>query len=483
MSERPLIAVLGCPNTGKSTVFNRLTGLRQKTANYPGVTVERIAGRVRLDSGEAELVDLPGAYSLAADGPESSVTLDVMLGAAKDQKPPDALLLVADASNLRRSLFLFSQASELGIPIAVALNMEDVAESQGIEVDSARLADELGVSVTPMAANRGKGIRRLRAALSQLLSAKAPAIEPLMPEVRREAMQLREEFRPDGLAVAALERAVIDREGEFERRFRGTAGTGCGRSAGRKPGLRAARAEGVKSLQACEAARRYRQVDRCLEAAVESQARAPAGVRALLESAVTHPVLGVLVFLVVMSAVFQAIFAWAAPLMDGIDALFEHAGAWALERLPPGALSSLLIDGLWSGIGAVVIFLPQIVFLFALVLFLEDCGYMARASFLMDRLLRGCGLSGQSFIPLLSGFACAIPAIMAARVVDDRRTKLATIAAIPLMTCSARLPRLCAADLRIRSSRANTPTAGSIGTGWCCWACIYWASSAAQSAH
>ena len=399
MSERPLIAVLGCPNTGKSTVFNRLTGLRQKTANYPGVTVERIAGHVRLGFGEAELVDLPGAYSLAADGPESSVTLDVMLGAAKDQKPPDALLLVADASNLRRSLFLFSQASELGIPIAVALNMEDVAESQGIEVDSARLADELGVSVTPMAANRGKGIRRLRAALSQLLSAKAPAIEPLMPEVRREAMQLREEFRPEGLAVAALERAVIDREGEFERRFREAAGPVAGVALD-KARLRAARAEGVKSLQACEAARRYRQVDRWLEAAVESQARAPAGARALLESAVTHPVLGVLVFLVVMSAVFQAIFAWATPLMDGIDALFEHAGAWALERLPPGALSSLLIDGLWSGIGAVVIFLPQIVFLFALVLFLEDCGYMARASFPHGSAASaGCGLSGQSFIP------------------------------------------------------------------------------------
>ena len=439
MSARPLVAVLGCPNTGKSTVFNRLTGLRQKTGNYPGVTVERITGVARVGARDVQLVDLPGTYSLAADGPESGITLDVVLGTAKGVKQPDALLLVADATNLRRSLYLYSQACELGIPIAVALNMRDVADAQGIEIDPVLLSSELGAPVTPMAANRGKGIRRLRTALAEILRGKAPEAEPAMPEVLREALELHKEFLPAELAVPALERAVIDSNGEFERRLRETAGPAAA-VALEKARSRAAASAGVISLQACEAARRYGQVDRWLQATVQTKPRPPARASALLESAVTHPFVGVLIFLAVMSAVFQAIFAWAAPLMDAIDLFFEQVGAYALDRLPPGALASLLIDGLWSGIGAVVIFLPQIVFLFALVLFLEDCGYMARASFLMDRLLRTCGLSGQSFIPLLSGFACAIPAIMATRVVDDRRARLATIIAIPLMTCSARLP-------------------------------------------
>ncbi|MCY4166638.1 MAG: ferrous iron transport protein B [Gammaproteobacteria bacterium] len=439
MPQRPLVAVLGAPNTGKSTVFNRLTGLRQKTGNYPGVTVERMTGRARIGSAEIDVVDLPGTYSLAADSPESSITLDAILGAADGLRRPDALLLVADASNPRRSLHLFSQSRELGLPVAVALNMQDVARSKGMEIDAAQLAAQIGAPVIPITANRGKGIEKLRGMLERLLSQASPEPEQAMPEVSRAALDLAGQIDAPGMAILELERAIIDQDGEFERRLAAL----CGPKA--KRALERARDQVLKSvggpsLQVCEAERRYRRVDQWLKDAMIAGSP-DAGIReSRLERAVNHPVLGAVVFLGVMGAVFQAVFAWAAPLMEAISGLFETVGAHALSILPPGALASLLVDGLWSGAGAVMVFLPQIVILFALVLFLEDCGYLARASFLMDRLLRLCGMSGQSFIPLLSGFACAVPAIMSTRVIGSRRSRLATIAAIPLMTCSARLP-------------------------------------------
>ena len=436
VARRPLIAVLGCPNTGKSTVFNRLTGLRQRTGNYPGVTVEKITGLALLANRDIELVDLPGTYSLAADGPESGITLDAVLGMAEGLQRPDALLLIADATNLRRSLYLYSQARELGLPLVVALNMRDVAEKQRIRIDADELSRQLEAPVVPMTANRGQGLRQLRLALEGIPGSPPPSQELAMPQVREAAGRLQERLQAPLSVLPALERAIIDRGGEFERRLLAA----DGRKPLKEARQAALRAIGEASLQSCEAQRRYRKVDQWLASAAESGPAAGTIQLGWFERIVSHPVAGILVFLAVMSAVFQAVFAWATPLMDAIGLFFEQTGAYTLQRLPPGALSSLLIDGLWSGVGAVVIFVPQIVFLFALVLFLEDCGYMARASFLMDRLLRTCGLSGQSFIPLLSGFACAIPAIMATRVIGDRRARLATILAIPLMTCSARLP-------------------------------------------
>ncbi len=439
MPQRPLVAVLGAPNTGKSTVFNRLTGLRQKTGNYPGVTVERITGRARIGSAEVDVVDLPGTYSLAADSAESSVALDAILGTAAGLRRPDALLLVADASNLRRSLHLFSQSRELGLPVAVALNMQDVAQGRGTEIDAARLAAQIGAPVVPMTANRGKGIEKLRGMLERLLSQAAPEPERAMPEVRRAALELAGRINAPGMAMLALERAIIDQDGEFERRLLAICGPQAKRALERARG-QALKSAGGPSLQSCEAERRYQLADQWLKGALIA-GPPDAGIReSRLERAVNHPVLGAVVFLGVMGAVFQAVFAWAAPLMEAISGLFETVGARALSILPPGALASLLVDGLWSGVGAVMVFLPQIVILFALVLFLEDCGYLARAAFLMDRLLRLCGMSGQSFIPLLSGFACAVPAIMSTRVIGARHPRLATIVAIPLMTCSARLP-------------------------------------------
>ena len=349
---------------------------------------------------------------------------------------PDALLLVADATNLRRSLYLHSQARELGLPIAVALNMRDVAESQQLRVDPQELSRQLGAPVTPMTANRGLGLRQLRSSLERLLDASPPELDLVLPEVRETATKLQGRLNASANAIPSLERAIIDQGGEFERKLLAQQGLDALESARRE----ARQAVGEASLQTCEARKRYRQVDQWLDRAVESGHYDDMVRLGWLERVVSHPISGLLVFLGVMSAVFQAVFAWAAPLMDAIGLFFDQVGADVLQRLPPGALSSLLVDGLWSGVGAVVVFVPQIIFLFALVLFLEDCGYMARASFLMDRLLRICGLSGQSFIPLLSGFACAVPAIMATRVIGDRRARLATILAIPLMTCSARLP-------------------------------------------
>ena len=439
MPRRPLIAVLGCPNTGKSTVFNRLTGLRQRTGNYPGVTVEKITGVAGLGNREVDLVDLPGTYSLAADGPESGITLDVVLGMAEGLPRPDVVLLVADATNLRRSLYLFSQTRELGLPVAVALNMQDVAERQGERLDVRVLAQQVSAPVAPMTANRGKGVQDLRSILERLLAEEEVSAVPVMPEVREAAVDLQADLVAPAPELACVERAIIDTGGEFERRLVGAGGQNA-RGTLENIRRRLRRQMGGESLQSREARRRYRQVDQWLAQSGEAGPQTFAARTSWLERLVSHPVSGPVVFLVVMSAVFQAVFAWAAPLMDAISTFFEEVGAWALVRLPDGALSSLLIDGLWSGVGAVVVFVPQIIFLFALVLFLEDCGYMARASFLMDRLLRICGLSGQSFIPLLSGFACAVPAIMATRVVGDRRARLATIVAIPLMTCSARLP-------------------------------------------
>ena len=388
---------------------------------------------------EVALVDLPGTYSLAADGPESGITLDVVLGMAKGLPRPNALLLVVDATNLRRSLYLFSQARELGLPLAVALNMQDVAQRRGLKIDPSELSRQLNAPVTPMTANRGKGLGGLRSALEKMLADPVPAQSLVMPAVREAAQSLQR--RLDGLkpAIPSLERAIIDGGGEFERRLVAQGGQEAlaALDSARRD---ARRASGKGSLQSREARRRYRQVDEWLASATGGEPDEATAEAGWLERAVSHPVFGLVVFLAVMSAVFQAVFAWATPLMDAISLFFEQAGAYALQQLPPGALSSLLIDGLWSGVGAVIVFVPQIVFLFALVLFLEDCGYMARASFLMDRLLRICGLSGQSFIPLLSGFACAVPAIMATRVIADPRARLATIVAIPLMTCSARLP-------------------------------------------
>jgi ferrous iron transport protein B len=432
-----VVALVGNPNTGKSTLFNALTGLRQKTANYPGVTVERHTGEVRLDGQAVTLVDVPGAYSLAAQSPDEMVAIDVLLGHVTDLPRPRAILAVVDATNLRRNLFLVTQLAELGLPLVVALNLWDVAQVRGIRIDTAALATALGATVVPVSAAKGTGLDDLRAALAAALRVPAPAALRVLPELSDAAAELGARLRSSGrhLQDYEVERALIDAGGAAERRFEMTAGPAF---LPELVHLREKLGAGVP-LAETEATARYGLIN-AIVARIEQRAPREDTLGDRLDRITNHPVIGSVLFLLVMAAVFQAVFSWATPLMNLIDAGTSATGEWVRALLPPGALASLAVDGVIAGVGGVIVFLPQILILFAFIIFLEDSGYMPRVAFMVDRLMRSVGLSGQSFIPMLSSFACAVPGIMATRVIPDRRDRFATIIAAPFMTCSARLP-------------------------------------------
>ena len=435
--RRPVVAVVGNPNTGKSALFNALTGLRQKVGNYPGVTVEKHLGFLDLGDAEVELVDLPGMYSLAAHSPDELLSLDVLLGRIEEIGTPDAVLIVADASNLRRNLFLVSQALELEMPVVVALNMMDVATTHGVELDVPELERRLGARVVPVVATKRHGLDVLRRALSEAITSEAPARTPLLPEIHTAAHELVEILRSNGFKAMAfeVERALIDAGGAEERRLaERLGGDALAQLTAKREAL-----GGVATVMKLEAQTRYRWIDKVLADTLQRGERRKTW-SDRLDHVAEHPVLGSLLFLGLMTVVFQAVFAWAAPLMDLIDGGAGALGGLVARALPEGALASLAADGIVAGVGSVVVFLPQILILFAFILFLEDSGYMARAAFLMDRLMRSVGLSGHSFIPMLSSFACAVPGIMATRVIPNRRDRFATILAAPFMTCSARLP-------------------------------------------
>jgi ferrous iron transport protein B len=435
--RQPIVAVIGNPNTGKSTLFNALTGLRQKTANYPGVTVERHTGTLDVDGHRVDLVDLPGTYSLAAQSPDEMVAIDVLLGHLEDLPRPSAVLAVVDAANLRRNLFLVTQLAELGLPLVIALNMVDLARAHGIEIDAARLGQELGAIVVPLVATRESGLDELRAAIGAALRAgQAPAVN-VLPDLRRAASELGDQARAAGhhLQDYEVERALIDVGGIAERRFEMATSPDLSMALGE----RRAALSGKESLAAQEARLRYAFIGRVMHE-VQHRSVTRATLQDVLDRLTNHTVIGPLLFLVVMATVFQAVFSWATPLKDLIDAGMATLSVMVRNTLPPGALSSLLVDGAIAGVGSVIGFLPQVMILFAFIIFLEDSGYMPRVAFVIDRLMRLCGLSGQSFIPMLSSFACAVPGIMASRVIPERRDRLATILAAPFITCSARLP-------------------------------------------
>jgi ferrous iron transport protein B len=372
----PHFALVGTPNSGKTSLFNALTGSRQKVANYPGVTVERKAGVLQTASGHrVHLVDLPGTYSLRGRSPDEEITRDVVLGRLASETTPDLLLCVADATNLRVALRLVIELKRVGRRLMLVLNMIDIARRRGIEIDLDRLSSELGVPVVTSTAVR-------RGGTEELLS------------------------RMDDMAA-----------GKWEQPGENT----------------------WKPLTPGELRAAQREADRVIAAAVGMPVR-PDTVSGRVDAVLLHPVAGLVILLCVLFVMFQAVFAWAKPIMDLIQSGADALGAAANDALPAGLLQSFIQNGVIAGVGSVIVFLPQILILFLFILLLEDLGYMGRAAFLMDRIMGGAGLHGRAFIPLLSSFACAIPGIMATRVIDNRRDRLTTILVAPLMTCSARIP-------------------------------------------
>jgi ferrous iron transport protein B len=430
------VALVGNPNTGKSTLFNAFSGLRQRVGNYPGVTVEMKKGRATFGSTNVELIDLPGTYSLAARSPDEMVAVDLLLGHCPGEQAPDVIVAIVDASNLERHLYLVTQLLEIGVPVVVALNMIDIAERHGIRVDAERLRKQLCVPVVAIQANKGSGLQELRDAIVAAAGSGAPPRTPEFPEAFENEVATLHQSLP-GLSPFLVRRLLLDVGGYTERSLMQSNGHNL--SDHLRDARRRLQAAG-HPVPAVEARTRFHWIKETTAGCLQRPSQRPVTWTDRLDRILTHRVWGTFVFLLVMFLIFQAIFTGARPLMDlissGKDLLAESLGG----LLPAGALKSLLLDGVLEGVGSILVFLPQILILFGFIAILEDCGYMARAAFLMDKLMARCGLSGKSFIPMLSSIACAVPGIMATRVIENRRDRLATILVAPLMSCSARLP-------------------------------------------
>lgn len=437
----PTIAMLGNPNTGKTTLFNALSGDRGRVGNYPGVTVEYTLGQVQIDGQTFRLIDLPGTYSLAPRSLDEMVTVDVLLGRAAGVAKPDLLLCIIDASNLERNLYLVSQALGLGMRTLVVLNKVDVAEEQGVQIDIQQLQDRLPVPIVVTQAHRGQGVEELKAAIRiAAATAAVPHADPFPASFRDQVDAIERATRQvkgGPLPRYLTERLLLDGGVYLETaRLGGVDSTILRLVKTARENL----AEDGHPVPAVETVARYDWVAQVLEGSVRRTEQQTVTVSDRLDETLTHKVWGTLIFIVLMVVVFQAIFAGADPLISLVEAVFSWLGGQIENWLPDGALRSLLVNGVIAGAGSVLSFLPQIFVLFFLIAILEDCGYMSRAAYLTDKLMSRIGLSGKSFIPLLSSFACAVPGIMAARVIEDRRDRLVTILVAPLMSCSARLP-------------------------------------------
>ncbi|MBN2218370.1 MAG: ferrous iron transporter B [Pirellulales bacterium] len=489
-SSRPVVnvALVGNPNTGKSTLFSALVGVQQRVGNYPGVTVEKKTGRFTTETQCYHLVDLPGLYSLAPRGRDEMVVIEVLLGHMTQMPPIDMVICIVDGSNLERNLYLAGQVLELGLPTVVVVNKLDVAESHGISVNLEQLRRRLPVPVVATQANRRRGIDELKQSLDRLDPGTRREPKSVFPEILENEVALLSESieNLEGCRGCRLSprwlarRLLLDANGFLEATLLGACpghggpcgrgrgwGNGCGYGrgwgwrGGRQVNLPGGPAAAELRTQLLDARRRLIDAG-CPLPGIETEARhawtktildgvssPPAQYQSTpsdrLDHVLTHPVWGLLIFGLLMFVVFQAVFTAAIPIMNLITTAVERLGialtaALAGTNLAGGAVESLLVRGVLGGVGGVLVFLPQILILFFFIALLEQCGYMARAAFLMDKLMARVGLNGQSFIPLLCSFACAVPGIMATRVISDHRSRLTTMLIAPLMTCSARLP-------------------------------------------
>lgn len=429
---RASIALIGNPNAGKSTLFNRLTGLRQTTANFPGVTVEKHLGTVQLANSALNLIDLPGIYSLDGNSADERIAVDVTLGRVPGTQRPAGLLVVIDATHIYQGLYLLEQLLELQLPTMVALTMMDAATANGISIDIAALQNAVGgVPVYPVSSISGHGLDELKNGLEHITDITVPSIPASWPELSETAQQLSQQLGEDWQRIDVIQALLQTHPG-----LSGKLGHELGHDT--VAGLRS-RLFGDTPPPAAEARQRYRWV-KAVIAEIQVQAPLYSKMSARLIRWTNRPWPATLLFFAVLMLVFQAVFTWATPMMDAIDSASSGLGRWLVAQLGDNAFSSFLADGVIAGVGSVIIFLPQILILFLFIIVLEDTGYLARTAFLMDRVMRSVGLSGQSVIPMLSSFACAVPSIMATRVIPDRRDRIATIMAAPFMTCSARLP-------------------------------------------
>jgi len=423
------IALAGNPNSGKTTLFNALTGLKQKVGNYPGITVEKKSGKSKLsDEISAEVIDLPGTYSLFPKSMDEEVAQQVLCN-YDDEDYPDVTVVIADATNLRRSIFLLTQIIDLNMEVVLALNMVDIATKKGIIVNVDALSREIGIPVVAINARKGNGIDTLKDTIIKTLKSKPKipflSVSKIFKGVIEKANIIRGVENDYASFMALCKQKLSGEEKNREALNQ----------------LCAVNEMIPERAQAKETVKRYAKIDEVINAVVKKTD--PSGrymVNKRIDDLLIHPVLGYVVFLSVLFLIFQAVFSWSAYPMELIDGVFVDLQKFTSNTLPKGLLNDLIVDGILAGLGGILIFVPQIAFLFAFIAFLEDTGYMARVSFITDKLLRKVGLNGRSIIPLLSGAACAVPAIMSARTISSWKERIITIMVTPLMSCSARLP-------------------------------------------
>ena len=429
MSKQINVALIGNPNTGKTSVFNQLTGLKQKVGNYPGITVEKKEGICKLPRGvKAHILDLPGTYSLNTTSLDESVAVELLLN-KNDKDHPDVAIVISDVENLKRNLLLFTQIKDLKIPTILVINMADRMTRKGITLDIEQLEKRLDTKIALVSTRQQTGIGRLKELIADYKNLSitpnldTTVIAPQYFERLREAFPKEDLYKlwlviTQDVNFMPIEKTLIKDSTSFVTKSKSE----------------------LKKLQQKETIKRYQFINSILKETYLVDAKAAKGIKATLDRILTHKVFGYVIFFVILLTIFQAIYDWSSYPMDFIDESFASASEWVKNTLPPGLLTNLIAEGILSGIGGIVIFIPQIAFLFLFISLLEESGYMSRVVFLMDRVMRPFGLSGKSVVPLISGTACAIPAVMATRTIENWKERLITILVTPFTTCSARLP-------------------------------------------